>query len=83
MTTCTHGRQWEYDPVAHRIRCAECGHLVTCDRATMKFNATRKVGLDLIAAAWNEVDQLRTENIKLRAQLATEILNNENREPRK
>jgi ribosomal protein S26 len=61
---CQHDGEWAYDTVAHRIRCAECGRLVTCDQAVRKFNATRAVGSDLIAAGWNEV-------IVLRAELAT------------
>jgi ribosomal protein S26 len=74
MNTCTHDRHWSYDPVAHRIRCADCGGLVRADKAVEKFNATRQVGSDLIAAAWQEVDRLRQIENKLRVELATMIL---------
>ena len=74
MNTCTHDRSWSYDPVAHRIRCTDCGRIVTTEQAVEKFNATHKVGSDLIAAAWQEVDRLRQIEDKLRVELANMIL---------
>jgi hypothetical protein len=51
---CEHGSQWEYDPATHRIRCADCGHLVTTDQATELFNARTALLRDV--EQWTALD---------------------------